>query len=319
MNKLIVICGKTATGKTKLGLHVAKMLNGEIVSADSRQIYKYMDIGTGKDVKSSNKVYIINGISIWGLDLVKPNQEFSVAHWVKFSTTRINDIWNRNKLPIIVGGSGFWIKTLIDGVDSMGIPPNWELRKRLSKSNIDELVSCLKKINPIKYEQMNNSDRNNPRRLIRAIEIAYKTKNQIPNTKYQVPSTKYQDSGFKINEILMIGLKADNKKLDNLIDQMVERRICEGAEQEVRQLVKKGYNFDLQVMQTPGYKEWKNYFDKKIDLNEVIKQWKNNEHKLARNQLTWFKKDKRIIWFDIEKSNHKEIANYILRWYTEKR
>ena len=130
MEKLLIICGPTATGKTKLGIKLAKKFNGEIVSADSRQVYKGMDIGTGKEVEDGK--WVVDEIPIWLLDIVNPDYRFNVADYKKCADVVLDDIWKQGKLPILVGGTGFYIKAVIDGIGTMGVPPDWELRKILS-------------------------------------------------------------------------------------------------------------------------------------------------------------------------------------------
>jgi tRNA dimethylallyltransferase len=163
MKKVLIICGPTATGKTTLAARLAKKFKGELISADSRQVYKGMDIVTGKDKPQ--------GVIIHGLDLVKPDQEFSAAHFVKVASTLINQISKRKKLAIIVGGTGLYLDSLINPPQTLTIKPNWSLRKKLEQKSIHYLQQQLKKLNPSKWRQMNHSDRLNPRRLIRAIEV----------------------------------------------------------------------------------------------------------------------------------------------------
>ena len=299
MNKLLIICGPTATGKTKLGIKLAKKYNGEIISADSRQVFEGMDIITGKDLSVE--------IPLWGLDLVKPDQKFSVAHFVEFANKVINNIWEREKLPIIVGGSGFWIKALVEGVDSIGIPPDWKLRKQLNKLSIKQLREKLKKLTPKKLRLMNKSDRNNPRRLIRAIEIA----------SNQQPAYRRGRSTIKFDKLLIIGLKTkDYQGLYKKIDKRVEKRIKQGAEREIKNLIKQGYSWDLPSFSAAGYRLWKDYFEQKKDLKEIIQDWKYNEHQLARKQLVFFKKMKNINWFDINQlGTVKRIEKKVNRWY----
>ncbi|PIS09472.1 tRNA (adenosine(37)-N6)-dimethylallyltransferase MiaA, partial [Candidatus Beckwithbacteria bacterium CG10_big_fil_rev_8_21_14_0_10_34_10] len=214
MKRLLIITGPTASGKTKLGVRLAQMFNGELISADSRQVYKLMDIGTGKDLPLP--------VPIWGLDLVKPDQEFSVADWFKVAQKKIFELWKKDKLPIIVGGTGFYLKALINGFDSLGVEPDYKLRRRLEKMSLGELQEKLSQVYSQRYEEMNQSDKNNPRRLIRAIEVV---------------QTLKKKSGFKsikADKLLLIGLKAQKKYLYQKIDQRVEKRIRAGSEKEVK-------------------------------------------------------------------------------------
>lgn len=349
--RFLVICGLTATGKTKLGMKIAKKFNGEIISADSRQVYKGMDIGTGKDlpiVKRFHLVqggtltkneklqigyYIINHVKIWLYDLVKPDYQFSVADYVKCANLVIEDIYKRGKLPIIVGGTGLYIKGLIDGIGTLGIEPDWELRKRLANCSIAQLSDKLKKLNPEKWQSMNHSDRNNSRRLARAIEVAM-TKEKKSSALYYCHSTIGQENVF------FVGLTASYKTLYQRIDERVAKRVKQGVEEEIKKLLDAGYNFENSAMGTTiGYKEWKEYFchpefisgsDPALGgmTKEMLKQvqhdgfiniiqcWKFAEHAYARRQMTWFRKDKRIKWFEIgQKDFILKIVKLTNKWY----
>ncbi len=218
---LLIISGPTASGKTDLALKLAKGFNGELISADSRQIYKGMDVVTGKDLPVNSKLnkvsfcidaeqsdtesvqekdrspmsrfsrleddmatgfYEINGIKLWGLDIVEPDEDFDVSHFISYATSVIDDIWKRGNLPIIVGGTGFWIRSLISLPDTVGVSINKKLRQELDELSVTDLHARLKKIDSNKFEKMNNSDRNNPRRLVRAIEVG---EHKMSNIKYQ--------------------------------------------------------------------------------------------------------------------------------------
>jgi tRNA dimethylallyltransferase len=171
LRKLLVICGPTATGKTKLAYKLANKLKGEIVSADSRQVYKEMDIGTGKGVYKNSKFkiknsklgvcYIISGTPLWGYDLSRPDEKFSVSQYFNLAKPIISDIWRRGKLPIIVGGSGSYIKALIDGFSTINVPPDEQLRKKLRSKSVDELFELLKYIDAGRAGKMNRLSRKN--------------------------------------------------------------------------------------------------------------------------------------------------------------
>lgn len=288
MSKGLVICGPTATGKTALAIKLAKKFNGEIISADSRQVYKGMDIGTGKDREILQK----EKIKAWGLDLVEPDQKFSVSHWLKFIQPVIRDIRKRKKLPIIVGGTGFYIKGLTRGFESLGIPPDWELRRSLSNLEVKELRKRLRELDRERWRAMNKSDRNNPRRLVRAIEVKLQTQ------KTKRPTTR---QNLKIFNILTIGLKASYKTLYQRIDKRVAERVKKGILKEIQGLLKRGYSWKDPGFNTLGYKEFRDFFEKKASLEEAIQRWKYDEHAYARRQMTWFRKQKPIYWFDINK------------------
>lgn len=186
MEKLLVICGPTATGKTSVAIHLAKKFNGELVSADSRQVYRKMDIGTGKDLPQNSSFqfpvsslkkqdvgfYVIDGIRLWGYDLIDPQNDFNISKYLNIAKDIIEEIWKRDKLPILVGGTGFYIKGIIDGIGTSQIPKDESLRKSLEKKDVEELFEILAQTDSVRSSKLNKSDRNNPRRIIRAIEIA---------------------------------------------------------------------------------------------------------------------------------------------------
>ncbi|MGB9637483.1 MAG: tRNA (adenosine(37)-N6)-dimethylallyltransferase MiaA [Microgenomates group bacterium] len=324
MDKLLIICGPTATGKTKLGISLAKEFNGEIVSADSRQVYRGMDVGTGKDLGESTiynvqftikdfriGYYKIDGVKVWLLDVVNPDYKFNVADYKKCADLVIDDILRRGKLPIVVGGTGFYIKAVLEGIGTMGIEPDWELRERLSHCSIASLLEILTKLDPERIQRMSESDRKNPRRLIRAIEIARKGKGQSAKCKVTVESSKL--------DTLFIGLTAPNKILYKKIDQRVEERMNMGLEDEIRGLLAKGYNFANSALGTTlAYREWQEYFEGKKTKDEVIQNWKFDEHEYSRRQMTWFRRDSRINWFDITDETFREkVEKLVGNWYID--
>ncbi len=316
---LLVICGPTATGKTSLGIHLAKKFKGEIISADSRQVYKGMDIGTGKDLEVIRK----SKIPVHLIDVIKPDQEFNVAKYYQLAWKAIKEIWRKKKLPIIVGGTGFYIKAIVDGIESLGIEPNWELRKELDKLEIEELKDKLKRLDPRKWEKMNQSDRQNPRRLIRAIEIALANKKSFNIQRLT-------------SNVLMISLTAANEVLYQRIDDRVRERVKQGIEGEIKRLLGRGYTWENSALgATIGYQEWQahferqretrfpskargSYFEGKTTREETIEQWQFAEHTYARRQLTWFKRDKRIKWFDFTKPElGLRVEKLVKDWYTK--
>ncbi len=328
MKRILIICGPTATGKTDLGISLAKRFNGEIVSADSRQAYKGMDIGTGKDIDNSKwqlvndtldklKIgyYSLKGIKLWLLDMVDPDYQFSVADYVKCANSVIEDILKRGKLPILVGGTGFYIKGVVDGIETLGVSPDWKLREQLSHYDTETLRDELRKIAPEKLERMNESDKNNPRRLIRAMEIAKSSNNKAPLRS----SGQASSNIFSNADILMVGLTAPYKILHQRIDERVDKRVEAGMENEIKALLSQGYGWDKSALGTTmAYREWQPYFENRQTKEETIKKWKFNEHGLSRRQMTWFKADERINWFDIDDIDFREkIVDLINKWYNK--
>jgi len=319
VKKLLVICGPTATGKTKLGIYLAKKLKGELISADSRQVFRGMDIGTGKELSASAKFefrspelgghYKIAGINIWGYDLVSPKKDFNVSEYIKFTRVIIDNIWSRDKLPILTGGTGLYIKALTDGIETISIPRNEKLRKTYADKSRDELFEILASIDSIKAASLNSSDKRNPRRLIRAIEIALDNSKRNGNNSRGLGKFK-----SKLN-ILFIGLFAPKVFLDEKIKERVKDRVKKGIKKEIEKLLKEKVSWKSQSMSSLGYKQWRDFFEGKANQEEVISLWEREERKYAKRQLTWFKKDNRINWFDISKRGWKKsVEKLVEKW-----
>lgn len=299
MKKILIVCGPTATGKTNLGLKLAKKFNGQIISADSRQVYQGMDIGTGKDKPK-------NDYKIHGYDLIKPDKNFSVAHFVEFAKPLIKKIQQQNQLPILVGGTGLYLKAITKPFDTISIKPDFKLRQKLNQLTVKQLQAKLKKLNLGKFQSMNHSDQLNPRRLIRAIEVIR------PGLSLRTAKTN-----LKAKDILWIGLTGKKSVLDKQIIKRVDKRIKQGAEKEVKSLLQAGYSWNLPSMSAMGYKQWQPYFTNQSKFDEVRQAWIKAEQQYLRRQLTWFKKQSEIHWFDI---TNKKIYNNVVRtikaWYT---
>lgn len=331
MSKVLVVCGPTATGKTDLAIHLIKSLSlgkkgnvGEIISVDSRQVYSQMDIGTGKDLPAGAKFifpddslkkkgigcYVVEGVRIWGYDLISPNKDFSVGNYLKKVTPIVKSILRRKKMPVLVGGSGLYLKALVDGIQTAFIPRDNTLRKFLSSFSVEELFERLDQLDPEKAASLNLSDRKNPRRLVRAIEIAkWQINNFGKNLSPKLPWSK--DTQF-----LFIGLFAPFSFLKKKIKKRVYKRMTMGFEKEVKDLIKAGISWSFHSMDTLGYKNIKRYIDGEIKKSEMIKSWINDEFSYAKRQMTWFKKDKRIIWFDVSFTNYKkEVEKLVKDWY----
>lgn len=295
MKKLLVICGPTATGKTGLAVRLAKEFNGTLISADSRQVYKQMDIGTGKDKDQ------VGGVL--GYDLVDPKDEFSVAQYIDFAQKEIKKIWKKGKLPILVGGTGFYIKGVIDGIGTADVPKDKKLREMLGKKGVEELFSILSVEDPVKAASLNQSDRKNPRRLIRAIEVASQKLLQSKSKKLQA-------------DVLFVGLKADKKTLEKRIKLRVAKRLRQGFEKEVEKLIRLGVGWETQAMQSLGYKQWGSYVKGKISKAQARNQWAGEEMKYAKRQMVWFKADRRVNWFDIgSRYWQKSVEKLVKKWH----
>ncbi|MBU1326869.1 tRNA (adenosine(37)-N6)-dimethylallyltransferase MiaA [Patescibacteria group bacterium] len=332
-NKLLIICGPTATGKTALSLKLAQKYDGELVSADSRQGYRGMDIGTGKDlpgkkfifeilqftVKYKNNIYtvfpyLLNNIPIWMYDVVRPDEAFSVAHYQALATAVIDNIWSRGKLPIVVGGTGLYVKSLTDHLETIHIPPDVTLRRHLQDKSLDYLQAELCSIAPMIWDRLNASDRQNPRRLIRKIEIVNSHKTNKPACEREFFQTKHDVCAIVLSTALSV--------LYRRVDARVDRRIEQGMIAEIEDLLRKGYTWDLPSFAALGYRQWKSYIeapdkDKPQMFIGAVNQWKSDEHAYARRQVTWFKKNFSAQWYDIcNKSYRVKVEKLVDAWYT---
>lgn len=326
MNKLLVILGSTATGKTDLGLYLAKKFNGELVSCDSRQVYTGLDIGTGKmpnlesrimnhesRIKKQKNYWEIDGIKIWMYDVVEPSIQYSVYDYIKDSEKVIEDIIKRGKLPIIVGGTGLYLKGLLEGFFNMSIPVDIKFREVLEKLDKQKLQKKLQGLSKEKWESLNYSDQNNPRRLVRAIELS------VSQGKGEsLPAGKAGVKG-KVNNfiILKIGLTAPKEVLYERVDKSVIKRIGAGMVEEAKSLHQAGLSLDRMRKLGLEYGVLADYLEKKITSSkDLIKILQNKIHQFVRRQLTWFKKEKDVQWFDISSEDYVEkLEKSVSKWY----
>ncbi len=304
MKKIVVILGPTSSGKSDIAIKLAKKFDGEIISADSRQIFHGMDIGTGKVSGSWNRkrqAYISESVPHYMIDIVSPRTDYSVAKFKKQAEKIIENILNRSKLPIICGGTGFWIKAAVDNVNFPEVKPDWKLRKKLEKRSAEKLFAMLKKLDS---NRAKNIDAKNKVRLIRAIEICKKLKKvpKIPDTRYQIPDTEHF--------FLQIGIKLSKEELHKNIEKRVTSRFKRGMIEEVKKLHRLGLSwkkiqsFGLAYFWIPLYLQ--NKLSKKELAENVIRAEKN----YAKRQMTWFKRDARIQWL----KNYKEIEKVVLKF-----
>ena len=283
--KVIVICGPTASGKTALSIELAKKINGEIISSDSMQIYKYMDVGTAKPTQEE-----MQGIQHYLLNFVEPNQRYSVAEFKKDAENAIEQILAKGKVPIIVGGTGLYVDSLIYGIEYQDIKldENYraELEKRVEKEGLETLYIEAQKIDSQAVEKISENDK---KRILRILEIYHatgknKTEQEIESRKNGV---KYDYKVFAIN--------MDREKLYERINKRVDIMIEQGLIEEVENLLKK-YNEFPTAMQGLGYKEVVEYLENKISKEEMIEKIKRETRRYAKRQLTWFRKNKQTIW-----------------------
>lgn len=302
--KVLAIVGPTASGKTKLSIIVAEKIGGEIISADSRQVYRYMDIGTAKPSKEERE-----RVKHYFIDELNPDEEFNAGAFGERGREIIEDIFSRGKVPIVVGGSGLYVKSLIDGFFE-GPAGDWELREILYRKaeqlGKGVLYEELKKVDPASAEKIHP---NNLKRVIRALEVYYLTGKPIS----QLQSEMKPEINF---ETVQIGLNWDRKKLYKRIEERVDMMIEQGLIDEVKRLRELGYDKNLNALQTVGYKEVFDYLDGIISYDRMIYLIKRNSRRYAKRQLTWFRQDKRIIWIDVdERTDLNELADKVIDIY----
>ncbi len=307
---LIVICGPTATGKSITGIQIAKEVDGEIISADSMLIYRGMDIGTAKPTNAE-----MCAIPHHLIDIVEPDQEYNVALYQKQAREIIINIINRGKLPILVGGTGLYIGAVIDDYDFSRAPGNAEYRNKLvqdaKKHGAGKLYELLHKIDPGSAARLHPHDL---RRIIRALEVYKYTGTPISSFH------KVDRSRKSIFNPLMFGLNLERKKLYERIEERVEHMIRSGLVTEVQELLNRGFSPELNSMRGLGYKELTEYLQGKRSLDSSIDILKRNTRRFAKRQMTWFRRDKRIKWLNIDQADVPgeivtEIRSFLLEEY----
>lgn len=312
--QILVILGPTSTGKTDLALKIARKINGEIISCDSRQVYRGLDIGTGKmpgmdvTLEKGRGFWRMDKINVFMYDVVDPKTRFDVKKYADLANTVLKQIQDKKKTPIIVGGTGLYLKALLQGLSNLDVPINQKLRRSLEKLSVFELQEKLKSISVKKFQSLNESDNKNPRRLLRAIEIAL-NKDSLKNSS---------KSRSLEADILKVGLYANRQILNQRIDERVEKRINQGMIKEAQLLLKKG--LPLGRMRELGleYGVLAEFLEGKISQQELIQILKLKIHQYAKRQMTYFKLDSEIVWFDIQEEDYLEkVEKLILDWYNK--
>jgi len=298
-SKIIVVLGQTSTGKSDFAVEIAKEINGEIISADSRQVYKGMDLGTGKITKKE-----MCGVHHHMLDVTSPTKAFSVSDYKKLADKKIKEILKKEKVPIVCGGTGFYIDAIINDIILPEVPPNKKLREKLSSLSTVDLFNDLKKYDPIRAL---NIDPNNKVRLIRALEII-EALGTVP-----LPSPR-QGLGEKFS-VLKIGLTLSDTVLKERIYTRLLARIKKGMLKEIENLHKKGLSWKRMEALGLEYRYGALYLQNKITKKEMIEKLNTETWHYAKRQKTWFKRDKDTIWIDPTKlSDKKKILNKIQKF-----
>ena len=290
---MIAIVGPTAVGKSELALHLAHYFPVEIISADSRQVYRYMDIGTNKPTLAERA-----SVPHHVIDVVEPDESFSLAMYHQLAMEARKAIQQKGKLPLLVGGSGLYVWSLVEGWKIPRVPPDQQLRRKLElraeRDGSHSLYQELQDIDPVAAAKINPG---NTRRLIRALEIYHATGQ---------PPSQLQRKEAPDFPILVIGLTQERCELYKKINWRVDRMIQSGLVEEVEQLLKKGYSFSLPSMSGIGYKEIGQFLRGEMTLPESIDKIKYETHRLARHQYAWFRLgDSRIHWFDTSEAKAK--------------
>lgn len=341
MAKVVCVVGPNGIGKTALAFHLSSLLPASLVNADSRQVYRGLNIISGKDLpynarfvkeerllQNSGGIYTIGyytlgGVRLYLIDVVDVFYSFSVADFLRIAIPVIHHITAQGKLPIVVGGTGFYVKTLLDGVETAHVPIDRRLRFNLEPIPVEELATMLEKEDSDKYLGMNYSDRANPRRLVRAIEVArWRKKHSEERTIRRLQENRAElgedviSSYLKEYECLMVGLCASPHVVRQRIEKRVGERIERGAFAEAKKLYERFEDVSHQVKTTHGYRELFEYYQGKIDRDTAVQKWARTEYQYAKRQMTWFKKEKRIHWFDISKSDfYAKADTMVLDWY----
>lgn len=287
--KVVVICGPTASGKTALSIELAKKINGEIVSSDSMQIYKEMDIGTAKTTKEE-----MQGIKHYMLDIISPEERYSVADYKKEAKEAIREIIKKGKTPIVVGGTGLYVDSLIYEIEYPNIEFDEEYRKKLEiqaeKEGLENLYEQAKRIDPEAIKKISQNDK---KRIIRILEIyhatGYNKTEQERKSREKEPEFDYK----------VYGLNMPREKLYKRIDLRVDIMIKQGLIEEVEKIYKKYSEFPT-AMQGLGYKEVVEYLKNNLTKEEMIEKIKQETRRYAKRQMTWFRKNKQTIWLDTE-------------------
>ncbi len=302
MRKLLAIVGPTASGKTQLGIDLAKRFDGEVISVDSRQVYRGMDVGTGKvegskaqriegskegigTLFATEHHLVVDGVPHWGIDLVDPDAEYSVADFKKYADAKIVEISKRGKLPILVGGTGLWVRAVVDDLNLTETARNDELRDKLEARHLDDLFAEYKRLDPDGAELI---DRQNKRRVVRALEVTIATGKPF-SAQLKRGTSKY--------DLLEIGILVDRDVLNARINDRVEVMVATGLVNEVRRLRDK-YGCDGEAMTGIGYRQVCAFLDGSRPLVDAVEETKKATRAYAKRQMTWFRRDDRVRWVE---------------------
>lgn len=287
--KVIIITGPTAVGKTRIAIEVASAIDGEIVSADSMQVYRYMDIGTAKPKKEERE-----RIPHHMIDVVDPDEDFNAGRYTEIARTAIGGIHRRGRAPVVVGGTGLYIRTLTKGI-FRGPGKDERLRRALTemmeREGLGTLYRLLKEVDPVAASRIHPHDR---LRIVRALEVYHMT--GMPISRWQ-EAHRFEEEPY---QTLKIGLIMDRNLLYRKVEERVDGMMGEGLVEEVESLIRRGYGPELKSMQSLGYKEICSFLKGEIGLDEAVYLIKRNTKRYAKRQLTWFRREEGMEWFHPE-------------------
>lgn len=302
---LFVLIGPTAVGKTKLSIEIAKKIDGEIISGDSMQVYKYLDIGTAK-IRSEET----QGIPHHLVNIKKPTESFSVAEFKKLAEEKISEIYNKGKFPMLVGGTGLYVNSVINNYNFTENDSSQKIRENLKRvvveQGVETLLAKLNEIDPISAQKFHPNDQ---RRIIRALEVYYSTGKPISLNH----NTNNNDNA-KYN-LIMVGLNLAREKLYKRINVRVDEMLKEGWLSEIENLLQHGVSINAPALQGLGYKQLVMYLEGWLSYEEAVELIKRDTRRFAKRQLTWFNRDNRIYWVQMDNKYENEILEEILSYF----
>lgn len=308
---LIILAGPTAVGKTSLSIRLAKETGGEIISADSMQVYRHMDIGSAKITKEE-----MNGVPHYLVDVLEPEEEFNVVRFQQMAKEAAEKIWEKGKIPLVVGGTGFYIQALLYDIDFTENDGDESYRRQLEQKASDEegaseLYEMLKRVDPKAAQEIHPR---NIKRIIRALEFYHQTGRKISehNETQRQKESPYNYAYFVLTD--------ERSRLYEQIDQRVDLMMEQGLLDEVRYLKERGVRKDSTAMQGLGYKELYAYLEGEYPLDEAVRIIKRDTRHFAKRQLTWFKRERDVIWADksVIGQEEEKLADYMLGYLREK-
>ncbi|MCL0035927.1 tRNA (adenosine(37)-N6)-dimethylallyltransferase MiaA [Dehalococcoidia bacterium] len=302
MKSLLAIVGPTAAGKSELALWLGREFDAEIVSADSRQVYRYLDIGTAKPTPEERGL-----VPHHLIDIVDPDEGFTLATYKDLAYATIDAIQRRGKLPLLVGGSGLYVRAVLEGWSIPQVPPDPQIRQELeARAEAGAGQTIFQELRRLDPEAAGEIDPRNLRRVIRALEVCHSTGRRFSELRKRTPPDF---------DTLIIGLTVERAGLYRRIDSRVDRMIEQGFVEEVSGLIGRGYSPDLPSMSSVGYQEIGRFLSGETDLATAVQRVKYETHRLARHQYAWFRlNDERIHWFESNEETGNQALELIFRW-----